>query len=61
MNLVLYSDDREYNEMKEITQEYYNKFENVKTIYYKFDDKINEEYLIEGNVLKIKGKEMKLI
>lgn len=57
VNLVLYSDDREYNEMKEITQEYYNKFENVKTIYYKFDDKINEEYLMEGNVLKIKGKE----
>ena len=57
INLVLYSDDREYNEMKEITQKYYKKFENVKTIYYKFDDKINEEYLMEGDVLKIKGKE----
>jgi hypothetical protein len=43
--------------MKEITQKYYNKFENVKTIYYKFDDKINEAYKMEGNMLKIKGKE----
>lgn len=57
VNLVLYSDDREYNEMKEITQKYYKKFENVKTIYYKYDEKINEEYLMEGDVLKIKGKE----
>ena len=57
INLVLYSDNEEYGEMKEITQKYYKKFENVKTIYYKFDDKINEEYLMEGNVLKIKGKE----
>ena len=57
VNLVLYSDDREYNEMKEITQVFYDKFENVKTIYYNFDDKINEEYKMEGNVLKIKGKE----
>jgi hypothetical protein len=57
VNLVLYSENREYNEMKEITQDYYKTFENVKTIYYKFDDKINEEYKMEGNVLKIKGKE----
>jgi hypothetical protein len=57
VNLVLYSDNAEYNEMKEITQEYYNKFKNVKTIYYKYDEKINEEYLMEGDVLKIKGKE----
>ena len=57
VNLVLYSDDREYNEMKEITQGYYKKFENVKTIYYKYDEKINEEYLMEGDVLKIKGKD----
>jgi hypothetical protein len=57
VNLVLYSENREYDEMKEITQKYYNKFENVKTIYYKFDDKINEAYKMEGNMLKIKGKE----
>ena len=57
INLVLYSDDKEYNEMKEITQKYYKKFENVKTMYYKYDEKMNEEYLMEGDVLKIKGKE----
>ena len=57
VNLVLYSEDREYDKMKEITEVYYDKFENVKTIYYKFDDKINDEYKMEGNLLKIKGKE----
>jgi hypothetical protein len=57
INLVLYSDNAEYNEMKEITHKYYKKIENVKTIYYKYYEKMNEEYLMEGDVLKIKGKE----
>jgi hypothetical protein len=57
VNLVLYSDDREYNQMKEITEKYYKKFENVTTIYYKFDKDISDKYKMEGNLLKIKGTE----
>ena len=57
VNLVLYSENEEYNQMKEITQQYYKKFENVKTIYYKFDNNIVDKYRMEGNVLKIKGTE----
>lgn len=57
VNLVLYSDNKEYNQMKEITEKYYNKFENVTTIYYKFDKGITNKYEMEGNLLKIKGTE----
>jgi hypothetical protein len=57
VNLVLYSDDKDYNQMKEITEKYYKKFENVTTIYYKFDKDITNKYEMEGNLLKIKGTE----
>ena len=57
VNLVLYSDDKDYNKMKEITEKYYKKFENVTTIYYKFDKGITNKYEMEGNLLKIKGTE----
>lgn len=57
LHLVLYSDDKEYNKMKKITQKYYNVFKNVKTIYYKFDNTIKEDYKLEDGLLKIKGNE----
>lgn len=57
VNLVLYSEDKDYNQMKEITENYYKKFENVTTIYYKFDKDISNKYEMDGNVLKIKGTE----
>ena len=57
VNLVLYSEDKDYNQMKEITEKYYKKFENVTTIYYKFDKDMVEKYRMDGNVLKIKGTE----
>ena len=57
VNLVLYSEDKDYNQMKEITEKYYKKFENVTTIYYKFDKGITNKYEMDGNVLKIKGTE----
>ena len=57
VNLVLYSDDKDYNQMKEITDKYYKKFDNVTTIYYKFDKDITNKYEMEGNLLKIKGTE----
>uniref|UniRef100_A0A6C0H8P0 Uncharacterized protein n=1 Tax=viral metagenome TaxID=1070528 RepID=A0A6C0H8P0_9ZZZZ len=49
--LVLYSDDKYYNQMYNITSKYYKKFTNVKTIYYKFSNKteLNDDILtIEG-------------
>jgi hypothetical protein len=57
VNLVLYSEDKDYNQMKEITEKYYKKFENVTTIYYKFDKDMVEKHRMDGNVLKIKGTE----
>jgi hypothetical protein len=57
VNLVLYSDDKIYNKMKQITEKYYKKFKNVTTIYYKFDKDIKNNYEMQGNVLKIKGTE----
>jgi len=53
IHLVLYSDDKYYNQMYNITSKYYKKFTNVKTIYYKFYDKTE---LID-NILTIKGYE----
>jgi hypothetical protein len=57
LHLVLYSDDKEYNKMKKITEKYYNIFKNVKTIYYKFDNTIKEDYKLEDSLLRIKGNE----
>jgi hypothetical protein len=57
INLVLYSNNDEYNEMYKLTREYYKKFNNVKTIYYKFDETISKEYELNDDILNIKGKE----
>lgn len=57
INLVLYSEDKEYNEMHEITKKYYSKFKNVTTIYYKYNQHIREEYKMIDDVLNIKGRE----
>jgi hypothetical protein len=57
LHLVLYSDDKEYNKMKKITEKYYKIYKNVKTIYYKFDNTIKEDYKLDHNLLKIKGNE----
>lgn len=57
VNLVLYSNDKEYDKMYELTSKYYSKFSNVKTIYYKFDENIVNDYELRKNILHIKGKE----
>jgi hypothetical protein len=43
--------------MYEITSPYYKKFDNVKTIYYKFSNNIVEDYILENDILLIKGNE----
>jgi len=57
INLVLYSNDKEYDKMYDLTKKYYSKFSNVKTIYYRFDENIINEYELNDDILLIKGKE----
>lgn len=57
INLVLYSNNDEYNEMYKLTKSYYKKFNNVKTIYYKFDENIRDDYELNDYILNIKGSE----
>ena len=57
INLVLYSDNNEYNEMYKLTRTFYKKFNNVKTIYYKFNENIINDYELVDDILNIKGTE----
>ena len=57
INLVLYSNDAEYDKMYDLTKKYYSRFSNVKTIYYKFDERLTNEYELKDDILLIKGKE----
>jgi hypothetical protein len=43
--------------MYDLTKKYYSKFSNVKTIYYRFDENIINEYELKDDILLIKGKE----
>jgi hypothetical protein len=55
-NLILYSPSDEFNKMKNILTEYI-KTTGIKYFFYCFDNTIAGEYLIEDDVLKIKGIE----
>jgi hypothetical protein len=57
INLVLYSNDKEYDKMYDLTKKYYSKFSNVKTIYYSFNENIMNEYELTDDILYIRGKE----
>ncbi len=57
LNLVLYSDNKIYNKMKYLLEKYYKHYKNVKTIFYKFTNTIEEEYQLQNNILNIKGIE----
>jgi hypothetical protein len=57
INLVLYSNNEEYDEMYKLTRDYYKKFNNVTTIYYKYNDNNTVEYELVDDVLNIKGTE----
>jgi hypothetical protein len=58
LNLVLYSPGPEYDEMYRITREYYSQT-GIDTVYYCFDDSINENYAYDPvtKLLRIRGKE----
>jgi len=57
LHLVLFSPDPEYMCMYNISNKYYKKFRNVKTVYYTFSESINNDYELINNILYIKGKE----
>lgn len=57
LHLVLYSDDIYFNKMYKITSKYYKQFNNVKTIYYKFSNNIKLDYILNNDILLIKGNE----
>jgi hypothetical protein len=57
LNLVLYSNGKSYDKMYNITRKYYSKFyPEVLTIYYLFDENINEP-IVKNDILLIPGKE----
>jgi hypothetical protein len=56
LHLVLYSDDLYYNQMYNLTSNYYKKFINVKTIYYTFCSDCTNTQLV-NDILYIKGEE----
>ena len=57
INLVLYSNDTEYDKMYYLTKKYYSRFSNVKTIYYKFVERLANDYKLTDDILLIKGTE----
>ena len=56
IHLVLYSNNKEYDQMYHLTRKYYTKFSNVTTIYYHFKDIVND-YEFNDDILFIKGNE----
>lgn len=57
LNLVLYSHNKEYDMMYNITREFYKKYSNVTTIYYLFSPTITDDYILVDDILYIKGNE----
>jgi hypothetical protein len=58
--LVIYSKDekiKEYDMMKEIWLKYMNRNNNIKSYFITYKEELEEEYMIEGNYIYIKGKE----
>lgn len=57
LNLVLYSNDESFDSMKDITSQYYKTFENVTTLYFKYTPSLQQDVLLDGDILHIKGNE----
>jgi len=55
--LVLFSQDEHYDSMYELMSSYYNKFKNVKTIYYTYSNTIEDDFVLKNNILYIQGTE----
>jgi hypothetical protein len=59
LNLVLYSSDNggAYDKMKTTTENFYKKFANVKTVYYRYAPDLDKDIELRDNVLYVKGDE----
>ncbi len=57
LHLVLFSHNIDYDKMYETTSKYYSKYQNVKTIYYTYNNNISNEYELKNDILYIKGFE----
>ena len=57
INLVLYSSDEQDDKMYELTRNYYKKFKNVKTIYYKYNENLTSDYIKKDDIIEFRGKE----
>jgi hypothetical protein len=60
LHLVLYSEtDELYKEMYKITSPFYKQFNNkVTTVFYRCDNAISQDYIIQNDILLIKGEEV---
>lgn len=57
LNLIIYSKNYQYDIMMSILRKYYNTFSNVTSVFIILDSTIQTEYLLENNILFIKGTE----
>jgi hypothetical protein len=57
LNLVLFSHNKEYDDMYRITRDYYRRFSNVTTIYYTFSESIDGSESLRDDILYLHGKE----
>jgi hypothetical protein len=56
LNLILYNDSPIYDEMKKILTDYLST-QNIKFFFYCYKKDLDQEYLIDGNMLYIRGEE----
>ena len=56
LNLVLFSHNKDYDDMYELTRSYYQKY-NIKTLYYTFSGNENHNPYIKKDILYLPGKE----
>jgi hypothetical protein len=56
LNLILYNNNGAYNGMRQVLRKYLSHTDN-KFFFYCFDENITENYVIDGDMILIKGKE----
>jgi len=55
-NLILYSPESEYDQMRDILDDYLTK-KNIPHLFYMFDETLDTPFVVKDNILRIKGKE----
>lgn len=59
INLILYSQSKEYDDMRNLLRDFYSKTkgDNIKYFFYCYDENIKTDYVINDDIIYIKGKE----